>query len=72
MENVRETYNKSNETHNANNSSHYSLLTIGLVIAMIGVTVRFIGTIAFIDVIANVILIIGALICLKAVSNILK
>ncbi|WP_256014379.1 hypothetical protein [Desertivirga xinjiangensis] len=64
--------NENRQTNNANNPSHYTLMTLGIVITMVGVGLRFIGTFSLIDVISNIILIVGVLICLKSVSNILK
>ncbi|HXI00948.1 MAG TPA: hypothetical protein VNI52_11830 [Sphingobacteriaceae bacterium] len=72
MENLKETYTKSEQTNNANATSHYTLMTVGIVIGMAGVLLRFAGTWTFIDVISNVLLIIGAAIALKSVFNILK
>ncbi len=72
MENFKETYKESNTTNNANNPSHYTLMTLGIVVTMIGVVLRFLGTWTFIDAVSNIILIVGVLICLKSVSNILK
>lgn len=72
MENVTETYKRSEETNNANETSHYSLLAIGIVIGFVGVILRFLTTWTFIDILSNIILIIGIVICLKSVLNILK
>jgi len=72
MENLKDSYKASNESDNANNPAHYTTLTLGIVVSMIGVLLRFAGTFAFIDIISNVILVIGVLICLRAVSGILK
>ncbi|WP_242689170.1 hypothetical protein [Pedobacter sp. SYSU D00535] len=47
-------------------------MTLGIVVTMIGVVLRFLGTWTFIDAVSNIILIVGVLICLKSVSNILK
>ena len=72
MENVKETYNKSEHSENANATSHYALMTVGIIIGMIGVMLRFAGTWAFIDIVSNVLFIIGIIISIKAVLNILK
>lgn len=60
------------ETNNANNPSYYSTLALGIIVTMAGVLVRFVGTIRFIDIISNIILVIGVVICLSAVKKILK
>lgn len=72
MANVEETYKESNRSNNANNPSHYTLMTLGIVVTMVGVLLRFIGTFELVDIISNVIFIVGVLICLKSVANILK
>jgi len=64
--------NANRETNNANNPSHYTLMVLGILITMIGVTARFIGTYRLIDIISNVILVIGVIICLSSVAKILK
>jgi hypothetical protein len=71
MENLKETYNDSNYSNNSNNPSHYMLMTVGLIITMTGVLLRFAGTFAFIDWISNILLVIGVIVCLKSVKNIL-
>lgn len=72
MENLKDTYNKSEYSNNANATSHYTLMTVGIIVGMAGVLLRFAGTWAFIDLVSNILLIIGTAICLKAVFNILK
>ena len=63
--------NETKETNDANNPSHYVLMTWGIVVTMVGVVLRFLGTFSLIDVISNIILIIGIVICLKSVKAIL-
>lgn len=72
MSNVTETYNKSENSSNPNATSHYVLIAIAVVIGFAGVILRFLGTWALIDVVSNILLIIGVIIALKAVFNILK
>ena len=72
MENVKETYNKSEHSDNANATSHYTLMTIGIIVGMVGVMLRFAGTWAFIDIVSNILFVIGIVISIKAVLNILK
>lgn len=72
MENLKETYKKSDHTDNANDTSHYQLMTIGIIIGLVGILLRFTGSWAFIDIISNVLFAIGSLISIKAVLNILK
>jgi hypothetical protein len=68
---MEQTY-KNKSTEEANDPGHYKLITIGIVIGMIGVFLRFTGTWMFIDAISNILFIIGTVICLKAVLRILK
>lgn len=72
MENPIETYNKSKNSENANNPSHYTLLTLGIFVTVLGAFLRFIADWTFVDVISNIIFVIGVVLCLKAVLNILK
>jgi hypothetical protein len=72
MENLKETYQKSEHTDNANATSHYRLMTIGIIIGLVGVMLRFTGSWAFIDIISNILFVIGSVISVKAVLNILK
>lgn len=48
------------------------LITIAVIIGLVGVFLRFLGTWAFIDIVSNILLIIGVILALKAVFNILK
>ena len=72
MENVEETYKRSEHTNNANETSHYRLMTIGIIIGLVGIMLRFAGTWQFIDIVSNVLFVIGSVISIKAVLNILK
>lgn len=72
MENLKDTYIKSAHTDNANDTSHYRLMTIGIVIGLVGVFLRFAGTWEFIDIVSNILFVIGSLISIKAVLDILK
>ncbi len=72
MENLQESYGNSNAGNNANNPAHYRLLTAGIVIIMIGVLLRFFGEWTLIDIVSNLIALLGIAISLKAVYNILQ
>ena len=72
MENVKDTYEKSENNSDPNAVSHYKLLTIGTIIGIIGVFLRFAVDSAVIDMVSNIIFVIGSAICLKAVLDILK
>ena len=72
MENLKETYNKSNHSDNANNPAHYSMMTIGIFITMAGALLRFTGEWALIDIVSNLITVVGIALSLKSAYNILK
>lgn len=72
MENLQETYSNSNASNNANNPAHYRLLTIGIIITMAGVLLRFFGEWSLIDIVSNLIALLGIAVSLKAVYNILQ
>ena len=72
MENLKETYTKSEHSNNANDTSHYRLMTIGIIIGLVGVMLRFAGTWQFIDIVSNILFVIGTVISIKAVLDILK
>ncbi|NEU07561.1 hypothetical protein GZH53_04475 [Flavihumibacter sp. R14] len=72
MENLKETYQKSAQDNNANDISHYKLMTIGIVVGLVGVMLRFAGTWEFIDMVSNIIFVIGIVISVKAVLDVLK
>ena len=61
-----------NSTEQANDERHYILLTIATVIGIVGVYLRFAGEAAYYSWIANVILILGVALALKAIFAILK
>ena len=71
MENTVKTY-KGKNSENANNPSHYILLVLGIFVTVLGMVARFFGEWSFIDILSNIILIIGAALMIKAVINILK
>lgn len=72
MENLVETYKKSESTDNANNPSHYILMALGVFVSVLGAVLRFIADWGFVDLLSNIILVIGVILCLKSVINILK
>jgi hypothetical protein len=72
MENLVETYKKSESTDNANNPSHYILMAVGVFVSVLGAVLRFIADWGFVDLLSNIILVIGVILCLKSVINILK
>lgn len=73
MENTnRTTPNLGEQNDNANNPAHYQLLTIGIIITLIGVLMRFFGDWALIDAVSNLILVIGVGLCLRAVYKVLQ
>ena len=72
MENSKQTSNKSERAEAANSPAHYKLITIGIVIGMVGIMLRFVTDWEFIDMVSNIIFVLGIFICLKAVLNILK
>jgi hypothetical protein len=59
-------------TEHANEERHYILLTVAIVIGLVGVYLRFAGDAPYYSWIANVILILGVAVALKAVFSILK
>lgn len=63
---------KNRRTEESNNPAHYQLIVVGLVIGLIGVFLRFAGSWALIDIVSNILFVIGTVICLKAVLTILK
>ncbi|MBC7744100.1 MAG: hypothetical protein H7096_03275 [Flavobacterium sp.] len=72
MENVKETYTKSEQTINSNLTSHYRLMTIGIIVGLAGIMLRFVTDWVLIDIVSNIIFVIGIVISIKAVLNILK
>lgn len=72
MENQVETYTNNERENNANNPSHYILLTIGIFVTVLGAILRFLVEGSVIDIISNIIFVVGVVCCLKAVAAILK
>jgi uncharacterized membrane protein len=68
---MEESY-KNRITEEANDPAHYKLITIGVIIGMLGIMLRFTGTWPFINTVSNILFIIGIVICLRAVLRILK
>ena len=60
-----------NPAENANKESHYILIVVAIVIGLVGVYLRF-ADFRYVNIVSNIILIIGVLIALKAVFAILK
>jgi hypothetical protein len=60
-----------NSTENANQESHYLLIVVAIVVGLFGVYLRFFDF-HFATIVANILLIIGVGIALKAVFAILK
>ena len=60
-----------NKTEEANSETHYKLLVVSIVIGLVGVYVRF-ATFPHASAVANIILVAGVVVCLKAVFDILK
>jgi tetrahydromethanopterin S-methyltransferase subunit C len=56
----------------ANDIRHYSLLTIGIIVGIVGVYLRFLNDTDLISYISNILLVIGTVICFKAVFAIMK
>lgn len=71
MENSTKTQ-KGINNENANNPSHYVLMTVGIVVIMVGIFLRFIINSPISDVISNIIFIVGVFFALKAVLRILQ
>jgi hypothetical protein len=60
-----------NSAENANKESHYILIVVAIVIGLVGIYLRF-ADFRYVNIVSNIILIIGVLIALKAVFAILK
>jgi F0F1-type ATP synthase assembly protein I len=69
---MEDTSNNNNSTAEANNSSHYTTITVGIVIGLIGIFLRFTGTWPMISIVSNIIWVVGIVICLRSVLKILK
>lgn len=61
-----------NTREEANAPRHYLLLTFAIIIGIVGVFLRFAGDARGWNIAANIILIVGILIALKAVFTIMK
>jgi len=61
-----------NSTAEANNPSHYITITLGIVVGLLGIFLRFTAEGSMITIISNVLWVIGSVICLRAVLKILK
>jgi len=60
-----------NKTEEANDERHYLLLVVAIVIGIVGVYLRF-ADFKYSSIVANIILILGVGVALKAVFTILK
>ena len=60
-----------NQTEEANQESHYLLIVVAVIVGVTGVYLRF-ADFRYNNIVANIILIIGVAIALKAVFAILK
>jgi hypothetical protein len=58
-------------TEEANSESHYLLIVVAIVVGIVGIYLRF-ADFRYVNIVANIILIIGVGIALKAVFAILK
>ena len=72
MEKLTETYNKNMDNNNANATSHYTLMAVGIFVGFTGVVLRFLATWSVVDIVSNIIFVIGIIICLISVFRILK
>jgi hypothetical protein len=61
-----------NSVENANSEGHYKLLIVAIAIGLFGCFFRFGGDAAFYSWIANVAIVVGTVIALKAVFAIMK
>ena len=69
---MEDTYKKNKATVEANDPAHYTQIIIGIVIGIIGILLRFTGSWTLIDIVSNILFVIGIVICLRAVLTILK
>ncbi len=72
MENVENKLVGEKQLDNANNPAHYSMMVVGIFIIMVGMLLRFFGEWALIDLVSNLIALVGIIVALKSVYNILK
>ena len=61
-----------NKTEEANSERHYLLLVVAIIIGIVGVYLRFVADFRHVNIVANIILIIGVAIAMKAVYDILE
>ena len=60
-----------NKTEEANSERHYILLVVAIIIGLVGIYIRF-ASFPHASSVANVILVAGVVVCLKAVFDIVK
>jgi hypothetical protein len=58
--------------NNANETGHYALMTVGIFVGFLGVILRFLTTWTLVDIVSNIILVIGVVISLVSVFRILR
>ncbi|MGV8879996.1 MAG: hypothetical protein ACOH2A_13305 [Sphingobacteriaceae bacterium] len=56
----------------ANDVRHYGLLTIGIIVGLIGIYLRFLNESTVIAIISNILFVLGIAVCLKAVFGVLR
>lgn len=56
----------------ANDVRHYGLMTVGIIVGLVGIFLRFVDESTVVAIVANILFIIGIGICLKSVFGILK
>lgn len=69
---MKDSLNRNKATEEANDPAHYYQITIGIIVGMIGILLRFTGSWPMISIVSNVLWVIGVVICLRAVLRILK
>lgn len=57
---------------NANDSRHYMILVAGIFVGLVGLYLRFVGDAPIYTIMANIIFIIGIVVCLRSVFAIIK
>ncbi len=68
---MEETY-KNKITEESNDPAHYKLITVGVIVGVFGIFLRYTGSWTMINVVSNIIFVVGIYICLKAILRILK
>ena len=61
-----------NKAQEANSPRHYLLLTLAVVVGLAGVYLRFAGDAPIFNIVANILLVVGIIIALRAVFTIMK